>query len=141
MDRSGVGVVAAQIGMLIGMVVVGGLAGCRPVAKSQGAQGISATYHGRTLTTVLPAEARVPAVIAAAEETVRARGYSVEKSTATEEIGTLIARPPRTGDFPELNLEARAVSGGTQINITVRPLGDQEMSRSILDGVLQRMGM
>lgn len=116
--------------------------GCSPVVKAHGRQGtVEATYARRTLSATLPASARVPAVIAAAEETVRARGYSVERSTATEEVGVLVARPPRTTDFPVITIDADVVPGATRVRLTVSPFGDQEMSRSILDGTLQRLGL
>lgn len=134
-------------GSLIGvcsLVLVGvvGVVGCSPVVKTQGRQGVvEATYARRTLSATLPASARVPAVIAAAEETVRARGYSVERSTSTEEVGVLVARPPRTTDFPVITIDADVVPNATRVRMTVSPFGDQEMSRSILDGTLQRLGL
>ncbi|CAG0998221.1 hypothetical protein PHYC_02700 [Phycisphaerales bacterium] len=129
---------------ILACVFLGGIAltgACSSVQKSQGSSGITASYKFRTLSVILPESARVPAVLAAAEQTVRARGYSVHKSASTEESGILIARPPRTGDYPSLTIEAAAVAHGTRVELTVAPFGDQEMSRSVLDGTLQRLGL
>ncbi|MDX2130460.1 MAG: hypothetical protein SFY69_00215 [Planctomycetota bacterium] len=122
-------------------IVAGALGGCSPAVKSHGQSGLEATYSARTLSAVLPASARIPAVVAAAEDTVRARGYAVVRADATEELGTLVARPPRTSDYPVLELTADLVPNGTRVRLVVKPFGDQEMSRSILDGTLQRLGM
>lgn len=117
------------------------LPGCSAVEKPQGSSSLTASYKLRTLSVTLPESARVPAVVAAAEQTVRARGYSVSKSTWTEETGVLVARPPRTGDYPTITIQASAVTHGTHVELTVAPFGDQEMSRSVLDGTLQRLGL
>lgn len=130
-----VSVLAASLG--IGTM----LAACGTETAQQGSSDLTAAYRMRTLSTVLPGSARVPAVIAAAEETVRARGYSVESSAATEDAGRLVVRPPRTSDFPKMTIEASAVGHGTRVTFTVSPFGDEEMSRSVLDGVLQRLGL
>src|SRR5436190_3457265 len=122
------------------------LIGCSSQTKTQGSnQDMVATYHasyrGWTLTTNLPAEARVPAVVAAAEQTLRARGYTITTSDSTEEQGEIVAHPPSTNNFPRIVIaSARGVSS-TTVDMRVEPFGDQELCRSVLDGMLQRMGM
>lgn len=117
-------------------------AGCKAQVRPQGERGIEATYSMTTLSTTLPEAARVPAVIAAAEQTVRARGYTVDASEATEDAGRLIARPPRTNDaYPRLVVTAHAAAGETRVEIKYQPLGDQDLSRSVLDGILTRLGL
>ena len=80
-------------------------------------------------------------VIAAADEAMRARGYSVQATSATEESGVIEARPPRTTDWPKVELRATAVADTAVVEISVSPWGDQELSRSLLDGVLRRLGL
>src|SRR5262245_36128212 len=122
------------------------LTACSSQARTQGSnQDTVATYHatyrGWTLTTNLPAEARVPAVVAAAEQTLRARGYTITTSDSTEEEGEVVAHPPRTNNLPRIVIaSARGVSS-TTVDMRVEPFGDQELCRSVLDGMLQRMGM
>ena len=110
--------------------------------QSQGPnKDVTATYSWRTLKADLPEQTRVPAVIAAADETLRARGYTVEKSSATEEMGEIIAHAPRYNDYPRLVLTSKRGASGTSVALVVEPFGDQELCRSVLDGVLQRMGL
>lgn len=118
------------------------LPGCKAQQRAQGERGLVASYSGFTLSADLPAEARVPAIIAATEQTVRARGYTVDAIETTEEAGRLIARPPRTNDpYPRLVVNVSASGDASRITLTYQPLGDQELCRSVLDGVLQRLGL
>ena len=72
---------------------------------------------------------------------MRARGYSVESVASTEESGKLVVRPPRTGDYPKMVIESHVDLHATRITLTVWPLGDEELARSVLDGTLQRLGL
>ncbi|MFO0858018.1 MAG: hypothetical protein U0640_11745 [Phycisphaerales bacterium] len=118
------------------------LGGCKsPMPLPQGKTGVMATYEHPTLHCVLPAAARVPAVIAAAEATVRARGYSVSESNSTEESGVVVARPPRTVTVPMTRISVKRVFQGTKVEITYEPWGDSASSRVMLDGILQRLDL
>jgi hypothetical protein len=126
----------------IAVLLVAFAAGCSPQVKTQGTnETITAAYQGRTLKADLPAKARVPAVIAAADQTFRARGYAVQRSAATEEEGEIVANAPRYNNLPRVVLSATRTATATSVKVTVEPFGDQELSRSVLDGVLQRLGM
>lgn len=129
-------------GLAVGVLALSAVlvGGCQAEQRAQGTSGVMASYRIPTLSVQLPAEVRVPAVIAAADEECRSRGYSVASSSATEDAGRLVARPPRTSDYPEAIVEASTLGQGTRVEITVRPLGDQEWSRSLLDGILRRLG-
>lgn len=118
------------------------LAGCKTTVQQQGNRGVNASYSLMTLSSDLPGPTRVPAVIAAAEQVVRARGYTVDTSEATDESGRLVARPPRTTDaYPRLVVSAHSLAQGAHVEINYQPMGDQELSRSVLDGILQKLGM
>jgi hypothetical protein len=118
------------------------LAGCSgPQVREHGAHGVTASFSRRTLSSLLPEQVRVPAAIAAAEETFRARGYTIVSAESTEEVGRVEARPPRTTDWPSVTFAARRMPLGTQVHVTVYPWGDQDLSRSILDGTLQKLGL
>lgn len=114
---------------------------CQPTVRAQGQRSLTATYQGTTLSTALPPAVRVPAAIAAAEETLRARGYSVSRVEATEERGRITGRPPHTSDFPRVVISAIRQPSGTRLDIRWDPFGDEEACRSILDGILQRLGL
>jgi hypothetical protein len=108
---------------------------------THGASGITAAYAGRTLSAVLPPEIAVPAAVAAMEQTFRSRGYTIAKSTATGEQGQLLARPPRTTTFPEVEVLVTSVVGGTRVAISNKPWGDEGLARSLMDSMLQRLGL
>ncbi|MFO0831158.1 MAG: hypothetical protein U0637_04845 [Phycisphaerales bacterium] len=113
----------------------------KPQIASQGARGIQAKYSMGRLSATLPAEATVPAVIAAADQTARARGYTVVTNTATAEQGNLICRPPRSDSFPRVVIWANRSASGTDTTLAMEPFGDQDLCRSMLDGILQRLGL
>lgn len=118
------------------------LPACKAQQRAQGDRGLVASYSGFSLSADLPAEARVPAVVAAAEQTLRARGYTIDSNESTEESGRLIARPPRTNDpYPRLVVGVTASGDASHITLTYQPLGDQELCRSVLDGILSRLGL
>ncbi|GJQ29923.1 MAG: hypothetical protein HBSAPP03_18070 [Phycisphaerae bacterium] len=124
---------------------MGGLAAClgacHPTAQQHGSTRITAAYRLPTLRATLPESARVPAVITAAEQTVRTRGYSVESVEVTEEAGKLVVRPPRTNDLPKIVIQSHVEARATRVTLTVWPVGDEELARSVLDGTLQRLGL
>lgn len=130
---------AAAFGLTL--ILIPGLTGCaEPRVRAQGERGVAATYTHGTLTAMLEEPMRVQAVIAAAGAVVRGRGYSVSREESTEEAGTLEARPPRTTDWPKVTIEATRAAEGTRVDISVSLFGDEELSRSILDGILKKLG-
>ena len=49
--------------------------------------------------------------------------------------------PPQYNNYPRVVVEGRRMASGTEVTLMVEPFGDQELSRSVLDGVLQRLGL
>lgn len=136
------GAVAARTLVLAGGLVYGLVGtGCQPAVRNQGQEGLLATYSMMTLTADLPERARVQAVIAAADAVVRSRGYGVELVRATEEEGSLLAIPPKSAGSPRVWIHAARVEGGTRVRINPQPWGDEDVARSLLDGILARLGM
>lgn len=128
---------------LVIAVALAGLLGsaCSPEVKTHGPnKDVEASYHQAALTTNLPVTARVPAVIAAADQTLRARGYAVQRSSATEDSGELVANAPRYNNYPRVRVRAHSAANATQVEVKVEPFGDQELSRSVLDGILEKLG-
>lgn len=99
---------------------------------------IVATYDLRTLAADLPAGVRVPAVIAAADAALRGRGYAVTQRTASMDRGCVIARRHGSGLLEEVVVEARLTGPGTLVKIKCCPIGDEAVSRAILDAMLIR---
>lgn len=119
-------------------VVVGG---CAPRQAYQGDANTVASYRGSTLTAVIGAEHRVPTVLAAAEQAMRDRGYTIVSNASTEDAGTLIARPPRYNTYPRLMISSSTVAGGTKIELSYQPMGNEEVCRAALDATLKRLGL
>lgn len=121
-------------------------AGCAsPQALPQGRGAIVASYAARTLTSTLPDAARVPAALAAADLTLRARGYTVDRLEATEESGQIVARAPTSSEvdqsWAKVVVAAKRRWNGTVLTIEFVPWGNQSASRVLLDGILQRLDL
>ena len=100
-----------------------------------------ATYKSRELTADLPANVRVPSVAAAAELALRHRGYAVTISSKTEDFARIEGEAPQSGAFERVIVRARQTPGNTRVQIVAEPLGDQTLSRSLLDEMLSGLGM
>lgn len=120
--------------------VVVALAGCESTPKQQGSQSqLTATYKMGALSAVVPA--KVPAVIAAAEQTLRDRGYAIESSASTTEQGGIIARPPAYNLGKTMKIDvASTATDETTITLSTNPW-DETLLRITLDRILARLGM
>jgi hypothetical protein len=108
--------------------------------RDQGHYRTPAEYNFGTLEADLPGSCRVPAVLSAAETTLRRRGYSVERRGWTEEVGGMDAEPGAGSDGGGVEVDARTVPYGTRVAIRVGMLGDETRSRDVLNEVLARLG-
>ncbi|HEX8876572.1 MAG TPA: DUF3568 family protein [Phycisphaerales bacterium] len=116
------------------------LAGCEATPKQQGSQSqLTATYKMGALSAVVPA--KVPAVMAAAEQTLRDRGYAIESSASTTEQGGIVARPPAYNLGKTLKVDiASTANDETSITLSAQPW-DETLLRITLDRILARLGM
>ena len=120
------------------MVLVGAMGACTSqVPVSDGAY--TATYTGTTLSGTIDG-ARVPSVIAATEQAMLARGYSIVESSSTEESGEIIGRPPRYNNYPRMKVGAARAGEGVRVSLTYEPFGDKEVSAAMYDAILRRLG-
>lgn len=118
------------------------LSACNATQQRQGTSGVTATYKLRTLTAQVPTEkARVGAVMAAAEDTFTRRGYAIKSNEVSDYKGLLVGVPPRHTDFPKVKFQASDFGDHTLIEVTCDPLGNEELSRSMLESVLARLGL
>ena len=120
--------------------VVVALSGCEATPKQQGSQSqLTATYKMGALSAVVPA--KVPAVMAAAEQTLRDRGYAIESSASTTEQGGIIARPPAYNLGKTMKIDvASTANDETTISLSTNPW-DETLLRITLDRILARLGM
>jgi len=123
-----------------GSIVVVALSGCEATPKQQGSQSqLTATYKMGALSAVVPA--KVPAVMAAAEQTLRDRGYAIESSASTTEQGGIIARPPAYNLGKTMKIDvASTANDETTISLSTNPW-DETLLRITLDRILARLGM
>lgn len=128
----------AAAGLGIGAAALG--LGCETYSKVQGKAGeIIANYKAGTLHATL--NATPGAVLAASEQTLRDRGYSIEQNATTEEQGGLFARPPAYNLGRTIRIDVSpTTSDGSNLAITTNPW-DESLVRITLDGILERMGM
>jgi hypothetical protein len=128
----------AVLGLAIGAAALS--TGCETASKVQGKAGeIIANYKAGTLNASL--NANPASVLAAAEQTLRDRGYSIEQNATTEHQGGLYARPPSYNLGRTIRIDVSpTASDGSNIAITTNPW-DESLARITLDGILERMGM
>jgi len=142
--------VILRLVMALGAVgVVMGSVGCqRPTYREQGGTlTVYGVYANGVLASLTPPETRVPAVMAAAEETLRRRGYTITRRDITEDLGVLRAEPPHAVVRSPVTVRdpvtVRAVleRDGTMVTVRVGRLGNEAASRAILDEMLRRVGL
>lgn len=118
------------------------LVGCKAKPGAQGTdRTIMAAYGVRKLRTELPPTVRVQAVVAAADGALRDRGYGVKSSHATEDSGRVVGEARGGGPLQSVVVLSRVVPDGTRVEVLLKPWGDEERSRAILDDILVRLGM
>lgn len=132
------------------MVLIAGVTGggCQSRYAWQGDPGgrVLAAYSGRTLSTELPDDVRVPAIIAAGEAALLSRGYSIVTRSATIDTGRVVGRRADGGlagyvGFDRVIVSSKQSARGTRIWVVAEPLGDETLSRALLDAILVRLGM
>ena len=133
---------AQRLIMLAMVAVLCGCSSSKPPFTTHGSdRSIRATQSMRTLYATLPAHVRVNAVLAAAEQTLLARGYSVTRAALTSDAGTILAEPPQPSSTDQVKIRAYVYGSGTRIEITVKHWGDGDRARAILDDILRRLGL
>ena len=117
------------------------LAACQSTYRPQGTGGTVGAYRFGRASVRISDPVRIPAIIAAANAALRARGYTIESMQSTADQGCIIARQPDSHSFDKLVVSANLVPGAVEINITRQPFGDEERSRAVMDAILQRLGL
>jgi hypothetical protein len=83
----------------------------------------------------------VESVIAAAESSFRDQGYTIVTSGATSEYGSVVARPPRTADYPRVKLVAKQGDGVTRVYVNKEPFNEEALCRGVLSRTLEKLGL
>lgn len=117
------------------------LSACQSSYRAQGSNGTVGTYKFGRASVRIAEPLRIQTVIAAANATLRSRGYTIESTESTADEGKIIARQPDFKSFEKLVVSAALVPGAVEISITRQPFGDEERSRALMDAILQRLGL
>jgi hypothetical protein len=135
------GLTAAVVPKALLLIALLAMSGCRaPSLDQHGSSRVTAAYQGRTLSAELPDRIRPPAVIAAAEQSLTARGYTIVDREATADAARVLARPPAGHDLKNVVIRSELSRSGTMVWVRQQPFGDEAISRAILDSVLRRLG-
>ena len=107
-----------------------------PIQERRGRAGdVIAEQYGDRIEAILPPTIDVPTARAAAEQTLRARGYVITESSGTLDQSRVEAS--RVAGSNTTTFQAWRASAG---NTRVRFSGDAAASRSMLDELIARLG-
>ena len=120
--------------------LVAPLTACSRPVYSYGER-VEANYSGRTLTVRLDESVRVPRVMAAIDEVLRDRGYSVVSTASTEDDGEVIARGPRVVTYPRLVVKTRQTSTACVVTMRNEPFGDKDQVEQMMRALLAKLGV
>ncbi len=109
-----------------------------PGAEEREVRGVSSTYALGRLESRLSSDTRVEAVVAAARQSLERRGYTIKSVTATRDEGYIKARGGRHGDT--VIVRSYNEFEKTYVRIRVWPMSDGDISLSIMDDLLARLG-
>ena len=101
---------------------------------------VMAGFAFGTLTANLPQTVSVSQVHAAAESVLLDRGYSIEGSACTLDNARVRARSRVDGRDETTTIAARVIPSGVRVAIEAGLLGDEAVSRALLDDLLARLG-
>lgn len=125
---------------VVGIGLVAGATGCSSPVYRFGER-VQAEYAGRTLTVRLPETVQVPQVMAAMQQVLRDRGYTVEESSSTAELGTIITKGPRVITYPRVVIEARQTADACVVSLRNEPFGDQDQVEQLMRAALEKLGV
>lgn len=110
-------------------------------------RGIKAAFTFGELHADLPASVSVPAARAAAESSLRARGYVIKDAASTSDGMRVVGVSRVGGRRAETTITAGLTNfvkgvteGGTHVMIDTGSSGDEGVSRALLDDMLVRIG-
>jgi len=109
-----------------------------PGQEEREVRGVTSVYSLGRLEARVAAGTRVEAVVAAARQGLERRGYTIKELSSSRDEGYIKARGGRRGD----TVVVRSFNEfeRTCIRVRVWPMSDREISLSIMDDVLARLG-
>ncbi|RNC82074.1 MAG: DUF3568 family protein [Phycisphaera sp.] len=115
--------------------------GCVRTTATQGYHDIRANWSFGTLEAKLPEGYRAGDVAAAAESALTRMGYTVTDRAESEQRATLEARQSGSAVFEKVVVRATPDGRRVRLKISVRPMGDEDSARILLDEMLVLLGL
>lgn len=116
----------------------------RPIQERRGRAGdVIAEQYGDCIEAILPSAIDVPTARAAAEQTLRARGYVITESSGTLDRAKVQASGTGDNRSSTTTFEAWRAGGGegnARIRFDPGLFGDAAAARSLLDELIARLG-
>jgi hypothetical protein len=136
----------ARYGALPSVLVLGALplalSACAHAVQEQHGRdkSIIAESYGGRIEAALPASVPVPAARAAAEQTLRSRGYVITETFGTDDHAKVQASGTGDKRTDTTSVEAWRSGKGTRLSVDSGLFGDVAAARSILDETIARLG-
>lgn len=129
-------------------LVVGVCGGCATQAK-HGASGLTATYFFGALGVEFPARrVDLEQVASASRAAAERRGYTITKDARTGDRFTITAEAPKGGGTLSsvtarnpVDFVGTMTNNATRLEVRVWPLGDEQVSRALLDETMAMLGL
>jgi hypothetical protein len=99
-----------------------------------------ASYSMGTLKAEVGPEVPILTAAVAAEQTLRARGYTVTQTETTDDRATVTAKWSNAGYFDKAVIDSWITTTGTALAVRLEPFGDEPTSYAIMDDLLTRLG-
>lgn len=122
--------------------VAGAMSACaRPVPEHRGRDNsILAQTYGSRIEAMLPASVPVPAARAAAQATLRGRGYVITETFGTDDNAQILASGTGERRSDSTSVRLWRAGQGTWVSVDPGLWGDVAPARSILDEIIARLG-
>ncbi len=132
----------STIPAVFALMLIGGCASQQrhPTYAWHGQEPVLAVYAVETLHSELPQSIPPQSIRAAAERTLRHRGYTITTSEATNDRTRIVARPPDSRLFKRVIVGSSLSPNGTRISVRIEPGGNETTSRDMLESILTLLG-
>jgi len=125
-----------------------GVVGCASQSK-HGETGLTATYSFGALSVEFPARrVDLEQVASASRAAAERRGYTITKDSRTGDRFTITAEGPRDGGTlssvtprSPVDFSGTMTNDSTRLEVRVWPLGDERVSRALLDETVAMLGL
>ena len=130
--------------ILLGILIVSASllgSGCARTVAVQGYHDVWAWWSSPSLEAKLPAGYRASDVASASDVALRRMGYTITERRETDGRSLLTARPPGSGVWDRVVVQAKPAGRRIRVIVTTRPLGDEDRARLVLDEMLVLLGL